>query len=341
MTTRTTLAVPVDVIRAFDQTISNTQLASDSVVNIPDNIDLLESYIEDAEDEFRELTDTDMRVARVGVAGQRETYENVSYDLDGHQTYKANWTGVTSDYLPTQVETNLKNDRILPFDPSQGDELYFYAGLSGSAGFGTNEAWEDITDEEGETWGIKNHATGIISFSPKLLFETYLTNHQGVGVGGRGQLRELTVAISYRYGGLGGSRGRAASTELDAQITDSETGSVAVTDGSGFPVGNSGGSIVVLVDREYMSVTPDPANDSMTIEERGVRGTSEAAHDSGARVQYTPPVVRKAVAARAAWWFVDSARYQKYLPDNEADIDKGELLDNLDSVWQTTVQAMS
>jgi hypothetical protein len=340
MSTRLTLALPVDVARLYDQTVTETQIDADTVFNNPDNIDLLASYIEDAEDEFRQQTDTEMRVARVGVAGQRETYENVKYDLNGHQNYKANWTGVSGNYLPQEVKTNLRNDRILPFDPDAGDELYIYRGLGGRA-TPAGDTWDDITDERGESWAITDYSDGEITFDPTLLYESRRSHRHGVGLGGHGQLRELEVAVSYRYGGLGGSRGRAAQTDLAESLDSTQTGSVNVADGSGFPVGDGGGSIIVLVGREYLSVTPDPANNSMTINERGVRGTSAESHGSGDRVQYTPPGVRKAVASRAGKQAVSSARYEDWLPDTEDSLDKSDVIDELEQTWTQTVNAMS
>lgn len=339
MTTRLTLAIPIDVARQFDSTVTQTQIDADTFQNSGDDPDLLASMIEDAEDEFRALTDESMRVARVGVAGQRETYEIVSYDLSGHQAYKRNWTGVTADYRQTEVTTGLDHDRILPFDSTAGDQLFIYRGLRGQTG--TGSAWEDITAEEYETWAIQDYTQGRIVFDPVLLFESKYAHENGVSLAGRGRLRELKVAISYRYGGLGGSRARATATDLDVAIDDSQTDTVEVADGSGFPVGNDGGSIIVLIDREYLSVLPDPANDQMEIVGRGERGTSPASHDSGARVQYTPPSVRKAVASRAAMQLTTAGRYSEWLPDSDDSLEKTDMMDAFETTWNATIDALS
>lgn len=334
---RLTLAVGIDIARMFDATVTQAQIDADTLLNSGDDDDTLASMIEDAENEFRQVTDVKFSIGRKGLTGRRETYENVTYDLSGHQNYKRAWTGTTGNYLPQEVSTSLDGKRILPFDPDAGDEIYFYRGLGGKGVTG-GEAWEDITDEVGETWAIKNHRSGRITFDPMLLYETYLTGTQGVGLGGRGQLRELTVAISYRYGGLGGSSDWATATELDVAIDDQQTGTVAVVDGGGFP---SDGTKIVLIDREYVEVSPDPANDEMEILTRGVRGTTPASHDTGSRVQYTPPAIRKAVAARAGMQLVASNRYRGYLPDTEDDLDSGDVVDEFEAVWQTTVDALS
>jgi hypothetical protein len=337
---RLTLAIPVDVARQFDSTVSQAQIDASTFQNSTDDNDLLAGMIEDAEDEFRARTDDTMRISRVGVAGQRETYEVVSYDLSGHQAYKRNWTGVTTDYRQTEVTTGLDQTRVLPFDSTLGDEIYIYRGLRGQTGVAGN-TWEDITDEENETWAIQNYNEGRIVFDPVLLFESNYTHENGVSVGGRGRLRELKVAISYRYGGLGGSRAQATATDLAEQIDDSQTDTVSVSDGSRFPTGESAGSIIVLVEREYLRITPDPANDQLTINERGVRGTTATSHPSGARVQYTPPAIRKAVASRAGMQLITAGRYSEWLPDTDDTIDKSDMQDTMAETWNTTIEALS
>ena len=337
---RLTLALPIDVARLFDSTVSQALIDADTFQNSPDDTDLLASMIEDAESEFYEMTDDKLKIGRKGLAGQRETYETVTYDLGGHNQYKENWTGTSTRYLPQEVNTGLDRPNVIPFDPDAGDEAYLYTGLGGKTVSG-GESWEDITDEYGETWAIKNHASGRITFDPTLLYQSRLSNTQGVGISGRNQLDELAVQISYRYGGLGGSRSRTARTQLAGALDDAETGSVDVADGSGFPTSGSSGSVVMLIDREYLSVDPSPETDSMDIVERGVRGTTATAHDSGSRVQYTPPSVRKAVASRAGMTLVTSGRYSDWLPDTEDDLSKGDVYDDLEATWDRTVSALA
>jgi hypothetical protein len=147
----------------------------------------------------------------------------------------------------------------------------------------------------------------------------------------------MRFAITYRYGSLGGTRDTTSETTLDAQLSATDTGSIAVTDGSRFP-GSS--QIIVKLGREYISVKPDPQNDSMDILERAVRGTEAQEHDSDATVYYTPPAVRNAVASKAAASLANSSRGQKWLPDNEDDLDKGDIIQNLNQTWQTTIDVL-
>lgn len=333
---RLTLALPIDVVRQFDSTVTQAQIEADTFQQSGDDDDLLTSWIEDAEDEFRRLTDESMRVTRSGVAGNRPTFEETTYKLSGHKAYRQSFSHHTFDYDYRPVTMQLDNERVLPFDPDAGDQIYVFRGLGDSVGGN----WEDITDQEGEIWQIVNYVDGELMIHPQLLHEALLNDYDGLP-GGGSRLRNVRIQITYRYGGLGGSREQAAQTELDASLTDSETGSVGVADGSRFPTSGNGGSIVVKVDGEYIEVLPDPANDEMEILERGVRGTTANAHDSGALVQYTPPSIRKAVASRAGMQLISSSQYRGYLANMDAELGESEMYDNLESTWNATVEALS
>jgi len=300
---RLSLAIPIDVARAFDSTVSQAQIGADTFQSSTDDTDLLASMIEDAEDEWRVMTDDTMQISRVGVSGQRTTFEQATYKISGHKLTKATFTGVTTEYLPDEDYIMLEQSNILPFDSSAGDAVYFYKGLDE-----TGDGWEEITDDENDVWQILDYREGRFVFQPTRLREEYFDTFGSAFGSVPSALKHLRFAISYRYGALGGSRGRATSTELGAGLTDTETGT---------------------------------ANDQMNIVERGVRGTTATSHDSGDRVQYTPPAIRKAVASRAGMQLIGSSQYQDWLPDTESSLDKGDVYDNLESVWTTTVDAMS
>ena len=338
MTGRTTFCIPIDVARQFDSTVSTDIIGSDNFQNSPDDEDLLASYIEDAETEFNDATDSAMKIGRVGVEGQRNTYEHLTYKLGGHNAFKRNFTGVWADYDPTEETIQLLNNRVIPFDKSEGDQIYVYRGLSGDT---AADSWEDITDKKGDLWDILDNRLGTFVFHPLELYRAIVEQRPGIASTTPTQLSRVRFAISYRYGGLGGSRSTTARTELDADITDSQTGSVDVADGSVFPTSGGSGAIPVLVGREYLLVDPSPSTDSMDVLERGVRGSAAASHDSGDRIQYTPPSVRKAVSARAAMQLVQSGRYSEWLPDAEDTLDKSDVLSELESTYQSTVDSLS
>jgi len=336
MTDRVSLALPVDVARQFDSTVSQAQIEADTFQSTTDDYDLLVSWIEDAEDEFRSLTDEDMRVGRVGVAGSRPTYEQVTYRLNGHKQYRARFSEYTFDYDYDEKTVRLDNERILPFDSAEGDAVYAYRGLSNDAGDG----WEDITAEQGDAWGILNNVDGVLVVHPSELYEVMFGRAGGVPRGGAA-MDKLRLAISYRFGGLGGSRKRPAQTDLDGSLDSTQTTTVAVTDGSRLPGTDAGGTFVMKIGGEYLEVSPDPANDELDVQARGVRGTTGESHASGDRVTYAPPSIRKAVASRAGMQLISSSQYRGWLPDADAELDESAMHDNLKETWEGTIEALS
>lgn len=341
-TDRVTLAHPWDVIRTFDPTTSNAQLDGNNFQNTGDDADYLKSLIEDAEAEFHQLTDSRLRIGRVGVPGQRATYEQATYKISGHKLTKGTFSGVWTEYLPQEGEIMLENENVIPFDAAAGDEVFIYRGLGGGSGLGDGGAWENVTEKQGDMWAILDHGQGRFVFSP-VEIASYLVDSTGqINAGFPSFLRRLRFAISYRSGGLGGSRGRPTQTTLAASIDDQQTDTVAVDDGATFPGGAGGESaIAVLINDEYVLVEPDPANDQMRLVERGIRGTNPQAHDEGDRIQYTPPAIRKAVAARAGKELVQNSRFEQFLPDNEDDLNKNDIMGELQSTWDTTIQSLT
>jgi len=334
---RLTYCLPVDVTRQFDSTVTQAQLSNSTFQNSPDDNDLLAGMIEDAEAEFNNATDDQLKIGRQGQQGNRNTYEQPSYKVSGHKLTKGTFTGVWSDYLPQEKVIMLDKQGIIPFDETAGDEVYIYRGLSGDG-----SRWENVTDERGDMWDILDNVSGKFVFSPVETAEYLLDLHTGtLARGVPSFLRRIRFAVSYRYGGLGGSRSRPTRTELAESLTDTQTGTVNVADGDNFPTGGSSGSVNVLINREYLRVDPDPANDSMEIIERGVRGTAAESHANGDRVQHTPPAVTKAVSARAAMQLVRSGRYSEWLPDTEDSLDKSDVISELEATWETTVDALS
>jgi len=333
-TERLSLALPVDVPRdAFDVTVTQSQINADTFLNTNDgDSEALTGYIAAAEDELRQLTDEDMRISRAGVAGKRETYEQQTYRLSGHQAYRSRFSQFTFDYDFDEVQLNLDNDRVLPFDSAEGDEIYFYRGL------GDSTSWEDLTDDRGDAWDIVDNVDGQLTVEPEQLYRAMFGS---VRRGLRAGLDHLRVNISYRYGGLGGSLSRTAQTTLDTPLSTSDTGPTAVTDGSRLPTSGVGGTIVMKIGGEYLEVDPDPSGNIIDIKARGVRGTTAESHDSGDRVVYTPPAIRKVVAARAGMTLIDTTQYRGFLPNSDAEIDEGDIHDNLGSIWTSTVEALS
>ena len=334
---RTELCLPIDVARTlFDTTVTQAQINANTFQNSSGDRDLLLSMIEDAESEFYDAVSDQMKVGTVGLPGTRETYEQVTYDVSGHEQYKRTWTGTGGGYRNTERTTNLQKSRILPFDPAEGDEAYLYRGMATANS--SDDGWEDVTADQGDIWDIVNNREGRITLSPVAIEQSTRGSNHGLSVAGRNRLREVRLAITYRYGALGGSRSTTAETTLVNSLSQGTTGTVDIGDGTRAP---STSEVVVKIEDEYLSVTFDPDADTMTILERGVRGTTDSAHDADDVVFYAPPSVRKAVAAHAAENLVTSSRYSDWLPDTEDDIDKGDMLDQFSDIWTTTISALS
>jgi hypothetical protein len=332
MSPRTVHALPTDVARAFDTTVTDAQIANNTFLGGGDDRDALYGMIEDAEAEFRNATDKQMRLSRVGSLGTRESYEEQTYRVKDHQSYRARFSEFTFDYDFTEFTVNLDHNNVIPFDSAEGDEIFVYRGL------GSDPNWEDITDDQTDCWTVINHRTGQLNVSERELYRAMFGSvRRGLRI--TGGLDKARFAISYRYGTLGGGRNVAGQTGLDGSLNETATTTVSVDDGSVFPVGD--GTIIVQIEEEYLRVEPDPTNDQMTVVERGVRGTRGAEHDSTDDVLYTPPAVRKAVAARAGMQLVQSARYQDFLPNSEADMDQSDVLAELQDTYEMTVAALS
>lgn len=104
--------------------------------------------------------------------------------------------------------------------------------------------------------------------------------------------RGYNVRVKYEYGAVGGRHDVAGQTETSENIDD-EADEVTVDNGSRLPPDGT-----VLIGQEYAAATVD--GDTLSLEERGVRGTTTKSHDSGTGVHYCPMHVREAVAALAA-----------------------------------------
>jgi len=331
---RTTACLPIDVVRLVDATTTQEQITGGTYLG-GDDRETLRSFIEDAENEFKQRTGESYRIGRQGLSGARETYEEVTYKLSGHKQYRRTFSHGTFDYSFREGTVTLGEDRVLPFDTDEGDEIYIYAGLN------SDERWVDLTGEEGETWDIVNHREGRLAIDPNQLRR----NHSwfagdGLNLSATRQ-RNVRLAITYRYGSLGGSRQGATTTTLTQQIDDTETGTVSVADGSLVPSGGSSGPVTFRLGEEYVLADPDPAGDAISILERGVRGTSATEHDDGARLNYTPPAIRKAIAARAGMGVLSSGRYQAWAPDTDESFQLDDVRGQLEETYMNTVEAMS
>lgn len=331
-TDRTSLALPIDVLRHIDATIGQANIDADAVLNSPDDRDVYLSAIEDAEGEFKRRVGLNARVTTVGIPGRRETFEQLSYSISGHKLQKGTFTGTWTDYLPEEKRIPLDNQRVLPFDSAEGDAVFFYTGLQGDG-----DPWQDVTDRENELWAIIDNVGGWFYFHPYELAQ-YILAELDVGISTVPSfIREMRFAISYRHGVLDRSSSEVSQTALSASLDDSTTGGVAVADVEVLSSGRISDTAILRIGREYVAATYDRDAGEIVIEQRGVRGTGEQQHDAGETVMYVPPEYRKAVASRAAGDAASAARYSDWLPDTEDSLDRDDMIDLLTQDWEDIV----
>jgi len=334
---RLSLALPVDVMRRIDATVGGAQIEADQPLGSGDDYDTIASAIEDAEGAFRSEVELSARVSREGIPERRETFEHATYKTSGHKLTKGTFTGVWTDYLPEQQSIMLQYGRVLPFDATTGDAVYFYRGIQSDG----SDSWVDLTDERGAIWEILDHRSGRFTFDPTTLTEYVLDSYTGSYQSVPTFLKRMRFAVSYRHGVLDRSSEQVGRTTLDATLTASETGGVAVDDVEVLSSGAVGDTAILRVGTEYVSATYDRVAGEVTILERGIRGTEAVDHDADEAVMYVPPEYRAAVAARAAAAVTSSARYSAWLPDADDAMSRTELVSQLEDHYAGIVDALA
>lgn len=253
-----------------------------------------------ASQEWDQSTGSPMRTIRVGAPERPESWEQ-------HDARDARGA--------PPVRVGLNYDNIVPLDPAEGDALEIRKG---------RDTYEDVTDEEGDTW-IMDYKRG------ELKVYRFLINRAVFE-----RVSERFLRISYRAGGLGGSRERGVSTVTTASVTDTDT-TLSVEDASGFPqapvvlfVENASGTEAVR------ATSVDVDADEITVE-RGVEFTTPDSINNEATVQYTPADVREAVAARATQQVMLNDDSDLAVPDNGQLSSRSERAQQLKETWDTAV----
>jgi len=114
-------ALPMDVVRKFDPTMQQSDLANNEFIGHDDE-EIITARLEGVESKWdREATP--MRPVRVG-GGDAPKYKSAK-----------------GKGFPVHVYLDHQN--VLPFDPAQGDRIERRTG---------RESWVDITNEEGSSW---------------------------------------------------------------------------------------------------------------------------------------------------------------------------------------------
>lgn len=254
-----------DVLRRFDPQIDSNDLSSNAVIGNSDRAQI-EARIRSVSSQFEEDTSQAYRLRWTGTKGATATYEQHNANRQ-----EAQW----------EIVVDLDNRHIVPIDSASGDVIEVRTA---------RDSWTDITGQAGDEF-VLNADTGRLKIF-RLLIDRIWWEDPG----------DRFLRTTYRYGALGGDRGRGGETTLSNSLSSGTTGSVDVADGGRLP---RDGGIFLVEDTgngwEYISVgSTDASGDTMTIDTRGENLTSDVQHDSGAAVHYCPLDIRDAIAAQAA-----------------------------------------
>lgn len=259
---RTDYCVPTDVIRKLVPQQSQSDLTLEELIGNSDT-EQIRARIEGIESRFEDRTMTALRTVRQGSTGSPETYEYLES--------KRSWR------FPTQY--NLDHRNVLPLDSSQGDKIEVRTA---------RDNWRDITGDEGSRWTLVEPRKGKLEFYSRLRHTIQFRVRPGVRF----------IRLTYRYGGLGGSPTEGGETTLSSTLSKGSASSIGVADASRLP---AGGGTMLVDGTEYIHVSSsDPSADTIDVNTRGLRGTKDQEHSSGAVVHYCPLQVREAVAAKTA-----------------------------------------
>lgn len=219
------------------------------------------------------------------------------------------------------IHVYLDHEHIIPFDASAGDSIERRTGI---------DTWTDITNEEGSGW-VADYRKGKLT-----VYE----------IPGRGHLpvlrrwRDRFIRVTYRVG-LGAEYGQAGQTTISETLFQGGTpGSLSVSDASRL---SPGGGTMLVDGTEYVHVDGvDESNDTVSIAERGLRGTSDGERSSGSVIHYCPLNVREAISARAA---VELARWENFADrlasTGDSSLDLGSKVDQWNAEWREALGAYS
>jgi hypothetical protein len=207
-------------------------------------------------------TGSPARQIRVGAADRKATWE--THDSPGRSGFP--------------LVISLNNGDIQPLDSSVGDAIEVRTG---------RDSFEDITDEEGDEWVLDNRRGQL------KLYRFLVRRLQFEGPD------ERLVRLTYRHGALGGSRDEGAATTLSSSVTSVDT-TLSTSDPAAFPTAPFVAGLGTSAGFEHVRVEEIDSGAGTVTVTRGVAQTEADSHPEGAILQYVPPSVREAVAARAA-----------------------------------------
>jgi hypothetical protein len=207
----------------------------------------------------------------------------------------------------------LDHQDVLPFDPAKGDSFEVRNGPDA-------DDFEDVTDDV-----VLDENRGIVEVQRTLL--SIRITWEGFGD------TNQRFRVNYRYG----SGEDSGQTTLEEAITDADTTplTVDVNNAETIPVNSR-----VIIGDEYFFVAErdtEASQNTLTFEQRAIRGSAQNAHDSGDRVKFTAQDIRSAMSAKVAWYLVQSDDYLDVLSQGAESYSTSDRLSALDEQFEEGV----
>lgn len=296
---RTLYALPIDVLRRFDPSLTQDQLEENELFGNDDEQTLL-ARLAAVERKLDSETGHPFRETRVGNPGEPFSYETHDSDFRRYQGGVRVWL----DHYP-----------VVPLDATAGDTLEIRTARS---------EWRDLTDDEGSLWEA-NWREGTITI--------YAPRYAGPW---RHAAMQNNVRVCYRHGAFGADPQEGGQTTLANDTTGDGTDTeLDVADASRLPAGG----LLNLGGVEYGHMTGrDLDADTITVT-RGVNHTDETSSslETGDVVHYCPEQIREAVAAKATRDLILVDHIGDNLPTPQDDLSFNDWLGELEDEWQQAI----
>jgi len=267
----------------------------------------VDSSIEQADigDEYSLSVSRDVILAHI--EGVEREFERRAIELTDQQSVEELHEGVDRDFGYTVY---LDQPNVKPLDPEAGDTVEVRTG---------DDTFTDVTDQS-----FVDTDAGIIEVDTRLIqLHPYFP-----------QDTNYRFRVTYRFGGDADESGE---TTLDQPVSDSTSlpVDIDVTDAESLATGD----IVLLGTTEYALVSATNTDtDTITLSQRGLRGTAVTTHDSGEQVVNLPVDVRDAVSAKVATRLLRQDNFLDTLTEGEGDaIDTSTKIEQLEEEFEQAV----
>lgn len=297
MTERALYALPVDVVRHFKGNATQSDIDSNNIIGSGDRAKI-RAHLDEAANEFEDITGKAYRLGRMGAPGATETYE--SADVINVRTNPPLWATLT-------------RRPVLPFDSNSNDTLEVRTG---------KDSWTDVTDQRGNEFTIENR-TGRIKIYRRLFEWIYWDARD-----------DRYLRATYRYGALGGDQHEGGETTLDGSITNSDT-SISVSNAARLP---SNGIVSFGNSEYVRVTSVDYSTDTLTVSRGERATSAESHNDGDVVHYAPEGIRKAIAAKAAMElqqqqdWIAD-----KLVDPDEQVVDGTERLDRWESTWESAL----